>query len=153
MGLTMSMSKFLSVLQYVLLALAALVFILFYFGNVVPGTEGTRYEEPVITNTALLFAYVLGGASAILVLVFTILNIFTNKKNAIKTGITVGIFLVIVLVASFMATDSLAGMGAKFEEVSVQTLKRVGTGLITMYLLIGLAIVSIVYSEIARYFK
>lgn len=149
----MSMSKFLSILQYVLLALAALVFIFFYFGNVVPGTEGTRYEEPEITNTALLFAYVLGGVSAVLVLVFTIMNIFTNKKNAIKTGITVGIFLVIVLVASFMSSDSLAGMGAKFEDVSVQTLKRVGTGLITMYLLIGLAIVSIIYSEIARYFK
>ena len=32
-------------------------------------------------------------------------------------------------------------------------LKKVGTGLISMYILLGLAVLTIVYTEISKYFK
>ena len=48
-------------LSWVLMALTLVFAILFYFGGVVEGTEGTRYEEPLITNSFILFTYILVG--------------------------------------------------------------------------------------------
>ena len=43
------------------MGLTVIFAILFYIGGVVPGTEGTRYEEPKVTNSFIVYAYILFG--------------------------------------------------------------------------------------------
>src|SRR6056297_243551 len=151
----MSISKISSIVLYGLVAVSVILLALFYFGNDVAGTEGTRMEEPVITNTILTWAYILGIVSAVFALGFTVVNIFTNAKATKKAAITVGILLVLVLIAYGFASDQLMELGVNYDgpDNNPDTLERVGTGLITMYLLLGVAVVSILYSEVSKYFK
>ena len=41
------------------MGLTVIFAILFYIGGAVPGTEGTRYEEPRVTNSFIFYAYIL----------------------------------------------------------------------------------------------
>ena len=45
-----------SILLWVLMGLTVIFAILFYVGGVVPGTEGTRYQEPKVTNSFIVFS-------------------------------------------------------------------------------------------------
>ncbi|MFW5780955.1 MAG: hypothetical protein ACOCXD_00130 [Bacteroidota bacterium] len=148
----MSLHKALSIVLYVLMGVSAILLLLFYFGPVVPETVDTSFEEPRITQTILYWAYGLGIAAAILALVFPLINIFTNKKNLKRFLVVLAVAAVIIGVAYLLASDKPIQVQVA-EEISPSTFKIVGTGLITMYLLAGIAILMIIYSEIAKYFK
>ena len=59
------LARILSISLYVLLAISVVFALLFYMGNKVPGTEGTAFEEPRITENMMIWAYILFGIAAI----------------------------------------------------------------------------------------
>ena len=48
-------NKLTLILLWVLMGLTAIFAVIFFIGGVVPGTEGTRYEEPGSNQTLLSF--------------------------------------------------------------------------------------------------
>ena len=143
----MSISKLSSIVQYVLFGISILLIGLFFFGGVVPGTEGTRHEEPLITNTTLIWAYVLFGIALVMWLGFSVVNLFSDKQRALKALTVLGIMAVIFLLALSLASNE------PMRESTEATSKIVGTGLISMYILLGVAVVAILYTEVIKYFK
>ena len=150
----MNLSKIVSYTLYALMLISVVLAVLFYFGKVVPGTEGTNMHEPTITKTILLWAGILAGLTAFLSLVFPIINMVTNPKAAKKTLFTIVGVAILIFVAWLLASDAVLDMPHYEGKDNVPSiLKLAGTGLKTTYILAGLAILSILYSEIVKYFK
>ena len=150
----MSLQRILSILLYILLAVSAVLILIFYFGPDVEGTTGTNLEEPTITNVILRWAQALLGIGAVLAIVFPLGYMIANPKNATKALIALVFIGVVVVVGYLLASDQVMQLTAyQGTDNNPETLKWSGTGLISMYLLLGLAVLSIVYSEIAKFFK
>jgi hypothetical protein len=59
-----------------------LLMLIFYFGSDVPGTENTPMREPVVTETILIWAYILVGLAAFIgSVIFPLIRMVMNPKN------------------------------------------------------------------------
>ncbi len=148
------LSKIINYILYSLLGISIVLILIFYIGGVVPGTEGTSMEEPVITELFLRWTYLLVIGTAVTVLGFSIFNMIIHPKG-LKKGLLVLLGVaVLIVVAYFLASDATLTMdgydGTQNEPV---TLKWVGTGLWTTYILAIGAVLAILYSEVVKYFK
>ncbi len=150
----MTLHKITRILQYLIMVVSVVLVGMFYFGGFVKGTQGTPAEEPVITETILTWAYILFGIAALVSVVFPLIYIIIHPKNATKSLILLGIAAILIFVAYQLASGQVMNItGYKGPDNVPSTLKNVGTGLIFMYILAGLAILSILYTEIAKIFK
>jgi len=141
-------------LSWGLMALTVLFAILFYFGGVVKGTEGTRYEQPTVTNSFIVFAYLLLGITALLTLFFSVRNLVLNPKNLKMVLLVLAAGAVLVIIAALLADNSVLNLPHyKGKDNVPRTLFWTGTGLIVAYFLVAIAIIAIFYSEIAKFFK
>lgn len=146
--------KILQILTWVLMAVTVVYALIFYLGNVVPGTEGTRLEEPTITQSFLVWAYILFFLTAGITVVFSVINFIVNPKGAKKSLIGLIGAAVIILIAYLLSDDTVLNMPFYDGKDNVpSTLKLVDTGLYTAYILVGLAALSILWSTISRAFK
>jgi len=144
------MNKLIRIFYIVLLAASALLGLLFYMG----GTE-LDGSTPVFTNQFILWAYILTGIATLVAIVFPISQMITNPKNAKKSLVGVIALIVVVVLSYLFSSGELMKFSstelAKFNVPS--TLKQVDTGIITTYILAGVAIIAMIYSEIAKMFK
>jgi len=137
----MKLSKISSYLLYVFLGLSALIGILFYAGAI--------SEEPM-----LYLAYIFFGIAAIAAIGFPIVYLIMNPKGAKNVIIGLVFIGIVVLVSYFLATDQVMHITGYTGTDNVPgTLKTVGTGLYTTYILFFLSILAILYSEINSAFK
>jgi hypothetical protein len=141
-------------LSWFLMALTLVFAVLFYFGGVVEGTAGTRYEEPTITNSFIVYTYVLVGITVALTLFFTIRALVLNPKGLRLTLIALGIGVILVGIAALLADDTVLNLPHYKGRGNVpRTLFWTDIGLYVAYFLAGLAVIAIFYSEISKYFK
>ncbi|OFX88242.1 MAG: hypothetical protein A2W99_10085 [Bacteroidetes bacterium GWF2_33_16] len=144
------MNKLIRILYIVLLAASALLGILFYIG----GTE-LDGETPLLTNTFILWAYLLTAIAAIASIIFPIAQMISNPKNAKKSLLGVLAIIGVVVIAYIFSSAELM----KFTDPAMaqynipSTLKQVDTGIFTTYILVGIAIIAMVYTEVAKMFK
>lgn len=95
------------------------------------------------------FLIIVAAAGAILApLVTTILN---NPKALLYTGGAVAVLAVIYFIGVGMETGEAKIIGGR--EVSADLSQNVGGALKMMYILIVLAVVGIVYTEISKFFR
>ena len=146
--------KIISIILYVLMGISLVLVIMFYFGKVVPGTEGTNMEEPVITGKILIWAAILVLLTAGLAVVFPIMHLISNPKSAKQfLFVLLGVAILIFIAYSLASNEVLEIPGYTGKDNVPGTLKFVGTGLFLTYILSGLAVLSILFSEISNYFK
>jgi len=146
--------KILQILTWVLMAVTVVYAIIFYFGNVIPETAGTRLEEPTITQSFLVWAYILFFLTAGITVVFSLINFVVNPKGAKKSLVALVAGAVIILIAFLLSDDTVLNMPFYDGKDNVpSTLKFVDTVLFTSYILVGLAFLSIIWSAISRAFK
>ena len=68
-----------NIILWVLIGISLVFLLIFYFGKVVSGTEGTNLEEPVITDLALRWSYVMVLIATLATLGFSLLNLVLNR--------------------------------------------------------------------------
>jgi len=147
-------SRIIQIVLWLLMAVTIVFAVMFYFGNVIEGTEGTRLEEPVVTRTFLSWAYILFFAAAGITLVFSIINLIINPKGIKKGIIALVITIAVVIIAYLMADDTVLNMPHYTGKDNVPaTLKYIDTGMFTAYILVGLAFLAILWSSVSRLFK
>ena len=133
------------------MAISVVVAILFYFGKKVPGTEGTLAEEPMITQTALILAYIFVAIALLAAITFPIIHIIHHPANFKNVLIMILVFVGIIGIGYLLASNK------PIEIISVETtsatLKRVGAGLKATYILGAIAFIGIIFSEIATFFR
>jgi phosphatidylserine synthase len=143
------MQKISTIVLYILVAISVILASLFFAGGTVTENTGLLTDkEPMFTAINLAWAYLLFVIALVLTLAFSLYNIITNPKAIKGTLIALLAGVVLVVVAYLLASDAPVGRGA--DVTSAATLKWVGTGLYVTYILGGLALLSIVVSEIYR---
>lgn len=108
------------------------------------------------TDYALRWAYILLAIAAIAAVLFPLINIVTDVKAilrllAVLGGAGVLLLLSYFVFASDQAIDILGYTGT--DNSDPVTLKWIGTGLFSTYIIFGVALISILYSEVAQLFK
>ncbi len=83
---------------------------LFYLGDVVPETAGTRLEEPVITQSFLVWAAILFFLTAGITVVFSIINFIVNPQGGKKTLVSLVFGIAVIVIAFLFADDTVLNM-------------------------------------------
>ncbi len=147
-------TKLTSILLWVLMGLTVLFAILFYVGGVVPGTEGTRYEEPKVTNSFIVFAYILFAVTLLVMVFFALRNMVLNPKGVKLALVALGLAAVLVGLAALLADNSVLYLPHyKGGDNVPRTLFWTDVGLYVAYFLLAGAFLAIIYSVISKYFR
>lgn len=106
-------------------------------------------------NTNLTWAYILFFACTGVAVIFSIIQMFLDKKSAIKGLTSLGFMVVIVLIAYLLASDTLPqffGVDKFIQDGSLtpRIAKLIDTGLYTTYLLFGVTVLAIIWSGISQ---
>ncbi|HCC71562.1 MAG TPA: hypothetical protein DEQ09_10495 [Bacteroidales bacterium] len=147
-------SRIIQIILWLFMAVTIVFAAIFYFGNVIEGTKGTRLEEPVVTQAFLSWAYILFFIAAGITVIFSIINIILNPKGIKKGIIYLVVAAAVIIIAYFMADDTVLNMPHYTGKDNVPTtLRYVDTVLFTAYILVGLAFLAILWSSVSRIFK
>ncbi len=147
-------NKLTSILLWVLMGLTVIFAVLFYIGGAVPGTEGTRYEEPRVTNLFIVYAYILLFITVIITLFFGLRNVVQNSKGLRLSLVALGVGAVLIGLAALLADNTVLDLPYyKGSDNIPRTLFWTDVGLFVAYFLLVLAFLAIIYSVISRYFK
>jgi hypothetical protein len=107
------------------------------------------------TDIAIGWAYILVIVTLLVSLAFSLLQMFSNTKALIRGLIFLVGIAILVGIAYMLGSDTpLKIIGYEGTDNSdPQVLKMVDMGLIFSYFVLGGVFISILYSEIAKYFK
>ena len=109
--------------------------------------------EQVIVNVGIIVAYIMVALGIVLAIVFPLINAIGQPKLLAKSGIGV-IGALILFGIGYVISD--AEPTAKFIQSGVDTAnlsQMIGGAIIMVYLLMGVALVGIVYTEFSKVFK
>lgn len=146
------LSKIISYVLYALLAVTVVFTIMYFTGGDVPGEA---YQTPVYTDLFLNWAKFLVLATACITIVFEIVNVVLNPKNAVRSLISIALLVVIAFVSYAIADGTPMNLGAGYEggDNIPSMLKMAGAFLYGTYILLGIVVVAILGTELSRIFK
>ena len=126
----------------VLLLLASLVLFIFFYIN---GEE--------MTETVLSWGQILLAFTVALLIIFPIIHFIRNPKSLLKfLGVIVG-FAILCFVSWIFASGATQGDIYVEEGISSTLSRLIGTGIILIYILAGVAVLSIIVTAIINAFK
>jgi len=101
-----------------------------------------------IIDVGLYASYLLIALCALAAVVIPVIQSFGDPQTLIKSGIGLGVILIVFLIGYALADSSAAT-----KEVTEGTAKLSGAGLIAMYMFFFIALIGIVYTEISKLIK
>jgi hypothetical protein len=138
--MTVLASKILRIFLGVLLAISALLAVLFFVN--------------MISDDVLIYwGYFLVILTAVITILFPLVFLFLNPKNSIKIFIAIGLMVVIAIIAYSLSQVNFTDMQLEKLDTTAETAKYVGAGLIFTYIMAALAVLSIIYASISKIFK
>lgn len=147
------MSKFLKILLTVLLVLSVVGVIIFYVQNSTGLFALSNMAEALSTtnmlDVLLFWAYFLVFVALLLVIVLSIINMAGNRKSLIRTGIILLIAVVFVGVSYLLASGDPVVVNLATPPTHGQ-LKLTDTLLILTYILLGCALVALIWGGIRK---
>lgn len=151
----MKLEKVLNIVMWVLLAVSA-VLIVSLLTNISDNDADPTMGAWI--NSNLIWSYLLLGLSAVIAVVFAVIHTFTDKEAA-KEGLMVLVFAAVILGISYLfASDAIPQFYGVEKFVADGTLtpsvsKWIDTTLYSSYILLGLSLIGIAASSVARIFK
>ncbi len=145
------LTKILNIVLYVLLAITLVFAGMFYFG----GEEvGAALPTPIYTESFLNWGKLLTIVAAGVTLVFEVLNLIFHARNAVRTFISIGGLLVVTFIAYGLSDSTpMEIIGYNGPDNVPSMLSMAGTMLYGTYILFGVVVVAILYTELSRMFK
>jgi hypothetical protein len=133
-------SKLLQILLGILLAISAVLGILFY-------------TDVISDDLVLYWGYLLVLFTAAITIIAPLIYLIFNLRNAVKFLIILAAMVVLALISYALSTNEFSALKLEEMDSSAETSVMVGAGLIFLYILAALAILSIIYASISRIFK
>jgi len=134
------LSKIVSWVLYALLAVSALLTILFYTNN-------------LDSASFIQWGIILVIAAAVIAIASPVYGFILNPGNIVKMLISIGIVAVIAVISYSLAGNTFSDLRLEVLGVTEQTSKWVGMGLLFTYITAALSILAIIYSNIMKIFK
>ncbi len=108
--------------------------------------------ECFISSYGVILAYILIAAAALAAIVFPIIRLATNPKQA--KGAMLGVLALVVVfgISWVLSSDEVLPEYEKFE-MTPESTKMVGAGLVSFYILTLVAVGSMVFFGIKRIFR
>ena len=108
--------------------------------------------EEFISSYLLPASYVLVGLAAAGSILLPLIKSIGDPKSLVGTAIGLGLLLVIFLIGYSLAGDEVT---PKYTEFNVDaSLSKIIGGVLTMfYILLGISVIGIVYTEVSKIFK
>lgn len=145
------LSKILSIVLYAILAVTLVFAGLFYFGGEV---EGTAHPTPVYTETFINWGVALVIGAAVITLLFEIVRLVINPKNAVRSLVSIALIALVVFIAYSLSDTTILNLPAYEGSDNVPSMLILSdTLLYTMYFLFGGAFLAIFYTEVSRMFR
>jgi hypothetical protein len=119
----------------------------YFFGGDTPQSVNTPNPEKNATNLFLLWAFILVGIAGLTTLGFSLYYIFTNPK-AIR-----GFVIVLIVAVVLGGIAYLLSSGEQITDkvdISRGALIRIDIAIISTYILLGIAILGIIFSEVYK---
>ncbi|WP_448518464.1 hypothetical protein [Rhodoflexus sp.] len=101
---------------------------------------------------ALYVMYILLFIAVAAAVILPIIKSLSQPKTLIRSGIGIGILLLLFFVCYVVADDTVLKNKA-YEGISENTSKMIGASLLMLYTMFIAAIVAVVYSEVSKFFK
>ena len=148
-------SKILTIILWVILGISA-VLIASLMANI-----SDNSADPVMggwINSNIVWAYILMVAGAAIALLAGVFQMASDFGSAKKGLLSLAGFAIVAVIAYLLASDAIPQFYGveKFiasGTLNAQVAKMIDTGLIVTYLLLGIAILSIVWSSVSQIFK
>ncbi len=125
---------------YVLMAIVALLGILFYTGYLSVDSFINGAKWLLILSVAIM-------------IISPVYTFIVHPKNLVKLLISLGLFIVIIVIGYSMAGNTFTDLELETLKTNADTSKLVGMGLYVTYIAFGLAILSAIYASIVKVFK
>lgn len=122
------------------MAIVALLGILFYTGFLSVDSFISGAKWLLILSVAIM-------------VISPVYTFIVNPKNLVKLLVSLGLFVVIVVVGYSMAGNTFSDLELETLKTNADTSKLVGMGLYVTYIAFGLAILSAIYASIVKAFK
>jgi hypothetical protein len=148
--------KIVTIVLWVLLIVSAVLIV-----SMMVNIDEANETDPTMlswVNTNVIWAYILVVFAAAVAILAGLVHMVTDKKAA-KQGIISIVFLgVVILVAFLLASPEIPqfiGVDKFINDgtINEKIVKMVDTGLYATYLLLGLAVLSILFTSVSRLFK
>ena len=153
----MQLRKILGILTIVLFVVTAIIVVMFYT-QVVPLSNPQEQMDNSITDTFIGWAYILFFVCAILAfLVFPLWSfvqqIIDNPKSVVKTLVVIAAVALVCIIAYALADGSFDSITSTTVETNENELKWSGAGLNALYISLGVAVLAVIYAEVAKKFN
>ncbi len=164
------MPKFLKYLSYIVLGLSGVYFLYMMYlsgdlslenWNHLNSSEVTPETKLKLTSSFLKidiflgWTYILTGLTIVLTLVLTIINMIRNPKNIMKMLVSLGLLVIVVVVACLVASPFIpaGAIDEKLLPSSDSIVKWIDAGLIIAYVLTTVPILAIMAGGIMNFIK
>ncbi|MCE1202783.1 MAG: hypothetical protein LWX09_11880 [Bacteroidia bacterium] len=138
--MTDKISKYASLVLYALMAVSALLAILFYVGT-------------IESDTLLRWGYILLIAGVIVALASPVIGFISNPKGVVKLLVSLGVVAIIAIISYSLSGNTFSEVKLQTLNVTAETSKWVGMGLNFTYILAVLSLITILYSSVIKIFK
>jgi formate hydrogenlyase subunit 4 len=108
--------------------------------------------EFFISTYGLYAAYFLVGLAVVLAIILPLINSLSNPKALLGSLVGLVAILVVFFIGYSISSSDINAVYTKFG-IDEGSSKFIGGALITMYLMIGIALVSILVTEVNKIFK
>lgn len=106
-----------------------------------------------VSTYGLIAAYALVGIALLAAIVLPLIQAIGDPKSMLGTVVGIVIIAVIFFIGFSIATDEVTNVYINNKVTEGTTSKMIGGAIITMYILVILAIVGIVITEVTKVFK
>ena len=136
--------------------ISIVVLALFFFGGIVPGTEGTDLKEPIYTGLLLNWMYVLFVITIVVAIVFAVGQFVSllriSPKSALSSLIVLVLFVVMLFITYAMGDGTpLTGLNSDSEKYNIPFwLKTTDMWLYSSYVLLVLVIIAAIAGSIKK---
>ncbi len=139
--MTDTINKILQIGLLVVFAISAVLFVLFYMNG------------ESMTDTVLTWAYILFAFTIVLLLGFPIAFFIKNPKSGLRMLFVLVGFAILYGISYAFASDATNAAIYEKQNVSSGISQIIGGGLIMTYILVGIAILSLAVSSVAKLLK
>ncbi len=138
--MTDKISKYAGLILFALMAVSALLAILFYVGT-------------IESDTLLRWGYVLLIAGVIIALASPVIGFISNPKGVVKLLVSLGVVAIIAIISYSLSGNTFSEVKLQTLNITAETSKWVGMGLLFTYILAVLSLITILYSSVIKIFK
>jgi hypothetical protein len=134
------LSKYVGWVLYVLMAVSAVLAVLFY-------------TESIETSKFLQWSYILLISGVVIAVASPIYGFILAPKNAIKLLVILVVVAILGFVAYSIAGNTYSETKLELLKITEQTSRNVGMGIIFTYIAFAVALLAIVFSSVLKIFK